>query len=150
MARLVSSPIEIEALVTEVQSARRGAVVTFLGLVRNHHLGRAVVELEYSAYQPMAEEIAATIVAEAEGRWLVKAAVAHRLGRLALGDVAVGVAVAGDHRAEAFEACRYLIEEVKRRVPIWKRERYQDGSEAWVDPTAPDASHPVAQRGEPA
>jgi molybdopterin synthase catalytic subunit len=150
MGRLVSSPIEIDGLVAEVQSAHRGAVVTFLGLVRDHHLGRAVAELEYSAYQPMAEEIASTIVAEAEDRWPVKVALAHRLGRLALGEVAVGVAVAGDHRGEAFEACRYLIEEVKRRVPIWKRERYRDGSEAWVDPTAADASHPVAHRGEPA
>jgi molybdopterin synthase catalytic subunit len=94
-----------------------------------------VQELEYVAYEPMAESIAAEIVSEAEGRWPVTVALRHRLGRLALGDVAVAIVAVGDHRDEAFAACRYVIEEVKRRVPIWKREKYADGTEAWVDPT---------------
>ena len=112
-----------------------GAVVTFLGLVRNHHGGRKVRSLTYSAYEPMAEAVCAEILAEAESRWPVRIAFRHRLGALEIGEAAVAIAVAGDHRDEAFEACRYLIEELKRRVPIWKRETYADGSEAWVDPT---------------
>lgn len=145
MRHLTRDPIELAPLIATIQSAQRGGIVTFLGLVRNHHLGKVVVDLDYSAYEPMADAIAGTVVAEAEARWPVSVRLAHRIGRLAIGDVAVAVVVAGDHRDEAFVACRYLIEEVKRRVPIWKRERYADGSEAWVDPTAPEAVDPVAE-----
>ncbi len=148
MRHLTREPIELAPLVVAVQSAPRGAVVTFLGVVRDHHLGKSVIELEYSAYEPMADQLAAAIVADAERRWPVRVGLLHRLGRLALGEVAVAVAVAGDHRSEAFDACRSVIEEVKRRVPIWKRERYRDGTEAWVDPTASGASHPVVEAGE--
>jgi molybdopterin synthase catalytic subunit len=73
-------------------------------------------------------------------------AVRHRVGKLVIGDTAVAIAVAGAHRDEAFEACRYVIEELKRRVPIWKRERYRDGSEAWVDPTVPGGTMPATMR----
>lgn len=143
MGHLTRDPIEIAALVAAIQSAQRGAVVTFEGVVRDHHEGRSVVDLEYSAYEPMAESIAAAVVAEAKNRWPVQVGLAHRIGRLAIGEVAVAVVTAGDHRDEAFSACRYVIDEVKRRVPIWKRERYLDGSESWVDPTVPGAGHPV-------
>ena len=147
MAFLVTEPIDVAALLQSVGSARRGGVTTFTGLVRNHQGGRDVLSLEYSAYAPMAESVAQAIVQETETRWPVTVALRHRLGHLDLGEVAVAVAVAGDHRDEPFAACRYVIEELKRRVPIWKRESYVDGTEAWVDPTA--ALH-GSNRGSPA
>ena len=143
MSPLSFEPIDVAALGRAVTAPERGGVVSFVGLVRNHHEGREVVELEYSAYGPMAERAIAAITAEVQQRWPVRVAVAHRLGRLAIGEAAVAVVVAGGHRGEAFEACRYAIEEVKRRVPIWKREKYADGSEAWVDPTAPGGVRPT-------
>jgi len=133
---LTRMPVDLEALVAAVSAANRGGVVTFLGLVRNHHEGRGVRHLEYSAYEPMADAEAARIVAEAESRWPVRIAVSHRLGALNVGDIAIGIAAAGAHRAEAFEACRYVIEQTKWRVPIWKKEFYEDGSVGWVDGSA--------------
>ena len=146
MTYLTPDPIRLEALIESVLSPSRGGVATFLGIVRDHHAGRAVVELSYEAYGPMAEAECARIVTEAEARWPVQVAVRHRVGKLVIGDTAVAIAVAGAHRAEAFEACRYVIEELKRRVPIWKRERYHDGSEAWVDPSAPGGTVSAATR----
>jgi molybdopterin synthase catalytic subunit len=143
-AFLTRAPVDLPALLTAVFSPERGGVATFLGLVRNHQLGRAVLQLEYAAYEPMAEAESARIVAEAEGRWPVRVALSHRLGTLAIGDVAVAVVAASAHRAPAFDACRYVIEELKRRVPIWKREFYADGSAVWVDPTAARATRPPA------
>ena len=143
MGFLTDQPIETAALIRQVESAERGGVACFFGAVRNHHGGRGVVRLEYSAYGAMAEAECSRIVADAERRWPVTVALRHRIGRLEVGDLAVGMAVAGAHRDEAFAACRHLIEEVKRRVPIWKRELYVDGSEEWVDPTSslvPDAA----------
>ncbi len=90
----------------------------------------------------MAESLCGELIAEVESTWPVRATLSHRLGRLNVGEVAVAVAVAGAHRAEAFMACRHLIEELKRRVPIWKRETYADGQVAWVDPTTPAGSSP--------
>jgi molybdopterin synthase catalytic subunit len=133
---VTAEPIELAPLIAAVQAPERGGVASFLGLVRNHHGGRAVLRLEYSAYAPMAEAECARIVAEAEGRWQVSVALRHRVGSLAVGDVAVVAAAASAHREAAFAACRYVIEEVKRRVPIWKREFHADGTEVWVDPTA--------------
>jgi molybdopterin synthase catalytic subunit len=132
MAYLVADPIDVAALLALVQSAERGAVACFLGTVRNHHRGREVVRLEYSAYGPMAEAECARIVTEAGSRWDVTVALRHRIGKLEIGDAAVAIAAASAHRDEAFLACRYVIEEVKRRVPIWKREVYADGSVEWV------------------
>ena len=136
MGFVTAEPIELAPLIAAVQAPERGGVASFLGLVRNHHGGREVLRLEYSAYAPMAEAECARIVAEAAGRWQVAVALRHRVGSLAVGDVAVAAAAASAHREEAFAACRYVIEEVKRRVPIWKRESYADGTEVWVDPTA--------------
>jgi molybdopterin synthase catalytic subunit len=133
---LTSDPIDSGALLALVQSAERGGIVSFHGTVRNQHDGREVLRLEYSAYGPMAEAECGRIVAEAESRWDVAVALRHRVGRLDIGDTAVAIAVASAHREEAFLACRYVIEEVKRRVPIWKRELYADGSVEWVDPSA--------------
>ncbi|HEX6617515.1 MAG TPA: molybdenum cofactor biosynthesis protein MoaE [Gemmatimonadales bacterium] len=133
---MTDRPIELTPLVVQVQAPDRGGVASFLGLVRDHHEGRGVLRLDYSAYGPMAEAECGRIVAEAEARWQVAVALRHRVGTLQVGDVAVAVAAAGGHRDEAFAACRYVIEEVKRRVPIWKREYYADGTVGWVDPTA--------------
>jgi molybdopterin synthase catalytic subunit len=129
---LSDSPLDLGALVAEVAAADRGGIASFVGMVRDHHQGRAVRALEYSAYAPMAEAECARIVEEAERRWPVRVALRHRVGALDVGDAAVAIAVAGAHRDEAFAACRHVIEEVKRRVPIWKRERYADGSVEWV------------------
>jgi molybdopterin synthase catalytic subunit len=133
---VTDQPIDLAPLLAAVQAPDRGGVATFLGLVRNHHGGRAVLRLDYSAYGPMAESECGRIVAEAEARWRVAVALRHRVGSLAIGDTAVAVVAASAHRDEAFTACRYVIEEVKRRVPVWKREFYADGTVAWVDPTA--------------
>jgi molybdopterin synthase catalytic subunit len=133
---ITERPIDLASLLASVQSPERGGVAVFLGLVRNHDDGRPVAGLEYSAYRPMAEAECARIVAEATRRWDVAVALEHRLGTLSVGDTAVAVVAASAHREAAFAACRYVIEEVKRRVPVWKRERYADGRLVWVDPTA--------------
>jgi molybdopterin synthase catalytic subunit len=138
---LSERPIDLGLLVERVESDERGGIAVFLGTVRNHHAGREVERLEYSAYGPMAEAECARIVAEAERTWGAAVAVEHRIGALGIGDVSVAIAAAAAHRDEAFAACRHGIEEMKRRVPIWKREYYTDGSVAWVDPTAPDGIH---------
>ncbi|HEV8356835.1 MAG TPA: molybdenum cofactor biosynthesis protein MoaE [Gemmatimonadales bacterium] len=135
MSFLSAEALDVNGLLAEVSAPGRGGIAVFIGLVRDHQAGRRVERLGYSAYAPMAELVSAEIVAEAERRWPVRVGLRHRLGDLGIGEAAVAVAVAGAHRDEAFAACRYVIEEVKRRVPIWKRERYADGTEEWVDPT---------------
>jgi len=129
---LTESSLDLGELLASVQSPERGGVACFLGTVRNHHGGREVLRLEYSAYAPMVEAECARIVAETESRWQVAVALRHRIGRLEIGDAAVAVAAASAHRDEAFVACRHVIEELKRRVPIWKREVYADGTVEWV------------------
>jgi molybdopterin synthase catalytic subunit len=111
-----------------------GACVTFEGRVRNLNDGRTVEALDYEAYAPLAEKEGAKIVAEARGKFpIIGALCVHRTGRLALGDIAVWVAVTAAHRAAAFEACRYIIDETKARLPIWKKEHYADGAAEWVN-----------------
>ena len=132
MSFLTRSPIQLPGLIAEVSGPGRGGVASFLGTVRDHHEGRAVGGLEYTAYEPMAEETCREILLEAAARWPVRVTLRHRLGDLALGEVAVAVVAAGGHRDEAFAACRYVIEELKRRVPIWKKETYLDGDVQWV------------------
>ena len=136
MAFLTTEPIELSPLFARVHSPSRGGIAAFVGQVRDHHDGRAVLRLDYSAYAPMAEAECERIVAEAEARWSVHVALRHRVGSLAIGDTAVAVVAASAHRGDAFAACRYVIEEVKRRVPIWKREHYADGTVTWVNATA--------------
>lgn len=134
MTFLTEQPLDPAVLLAEVAAPERGGVATFLGLVRNHHEGRPVERLDYSAYLPMAESECEAIVAEAASRWPVRVALRHRIGTLVVGDAAVAVAAASAHRDAAFEACRYVIEEVKRRVPIWKKEYFADGTVDWVEP----------------
>ena len=133
MTYLTESPLDVSRLMAAVQGPERGGVATFVGVVRSDHQGRAVTRLDYSAYPEMAEAECGRIVAEAETRWPVRVALAHRLGTLEVGEAAVAVAAAGSHRDEAFAACRHVIEELKRRVPIWKREHFADGGLEWVN-----------------
>jgi molybdopterin synthase catalytic subunit/molybdopterin converting factor small subunit len=135
-AALVDGPIDIGVLESAVAAPGYGAVVTFAGRARDtSDDGRTVVELEYEVYPEMAETVLAEIATEAEARWSVAAAVAHRYGSVPIGEAAVGIATAAAHRAEAYEANRFIIEAIKERLPIWKRERFVDGTE-WKRPGA--------------
>jgi len=134
-ARLTSQPIDAPGLTREVAAEDRGAVSIFLGTVRNSNEGRAVSGIDYSAYDAMAVAEMTRIVDEACERFRgVAIAVEHRIGTLQVGDISVAIACAHAHRARALDANRYVIEELKRRVPIWKREHYLDGTSEWVDP----------------
>ena len=116
---------------------RNGATVLFVGTVRDVNDGAAVTGLDYSAYAAMAERELAEIVAEAAKCWSTQdLVVEHRVGTLGLGEASVAIAAAHPHRGEAFEAARHIIEELKKRLPIWKRERYADGRAEWVDATS--------------
>jgi molybdopterin synthase catalytic subunit len=120
-----------------------GAFVEFVGRVRNTNDGRAVLSLEYEAFDELAVQEGTRIITDAIARFSVEdAACEHRVGHLGLGDAAVRVEVAAAHRQEAFEACRWIVDEIKARVPIWKREHYADGSTEWLDPRASDAPSP--------
>jgi len=111
-----------------------GAVVLFIGTVRSPNEGHAIEKLEYQAYREMAEKRMQKIESEARSRWpLKKVVMVHREGELRVGDVSVAVAVSAEHRAEAYEACRYAIEEIKHKLPIWKRERISGGKRVWVE-----------------
>jgi molybdopterin synthase catalytic subunit len=135
--RLHREVIDPAALLSAVARPSHGAVLLFLGVVREVNDGRGVTGIEYSAYEAMASRELAAIAEEAVARFhAVDVAIEHRLGALALEEASVGIAVAHAHRGEAYEASRWIIEELKRRVPIWKREHYTDGTREWVDPTA--------------
>ena len=133
MSYLTRAPIQLDALIADVAGPDRGGVASFLGTVRDHHEGRAVRGLEYSAYDQMADAVCRDILREAAARWPVRVTLRHRLGDLAVGDTAVAIVAAGGHRDEVFAACRYVIEELKRRVPIWKKETFVDGTVEWVN-----------------
>src|ERR1700733_5601510 len=124
---LASAPLDPAALARALHDARAGACVTFEGWVRDHNDGRSVRSLDYEAYAPLAEKEGACILAEAREKFPILGAICiHRVGALALGDLAVWVGVTAAHRGAAFEACRYIIDEAKARVPIWKKEHYAD------------------------
>jgi molybdopterin synthase catalytic subunit len=144
--RVTTQPIDFAPLVESVRSSKSGAVVLFLGTVRDLSDGKSVAWLDYEAYPGMAERELARIVAEANARWrLHDARVLHRFGRLELGDVAVAVVTAGSHRSEAFDAARWIMDEIKKTVPIWKREQWSDGSSTWSHPET-TAVAPVSGR----
>lgn len=147
---VVDRPIDVAQLIAEVSHVRYGAVATFVGTVRNVHDGRAVTALEYSAYESMAESELRRIMEEACGHWAgCTIVVEHRVGTLALGDVAVAIAAAHEHRGPAFDACRYVIEQLKQRVPMWKREHYADGTREWVDPSQGSSTQRSQTQVEP-
>ncbi len=136
MIALTRGPIDYQALTEAVRRPHCGAVAVFLGTVRDLTGDQATAYLEYEAYVPMAEQKLAEIVAEAQRRWpLGGVAVMHRLGRLAIGEVSVAVAVSAPHRGEAFAACRYIMDTIKAVVPIWKKEIGPDGRGEWVHPS---------------
>jgi molybdopterin synthase catalytic subunit len=134
-AAIVDQPIDTAALLRGVAGPGAGATVLFLGTVRNIHEGRSVTGIDYHAYAAMASRHLATILTEASQRYgTCGIAAEHRVGYLALGEISVAIAASHERRAPAFAAARYVIEEIKRRLPIWKREHYADGTREWVDP----------------
>jgi molybdopterin synthase catalytic subunit len=130
--RLLDTPLSVEACNHWAAADSAGGLVTFIGSVRNQTGGRRVVRLEFEAYAPMAVREMQKIAEQAFGRWpLLRMAIHHRTGVLAIGDIAVVIAVSAAHRGPAFEACQYAIDTLKQTVPIWKKEIFEDG-EVWV------------------
>jgi molybdopterin synthase catalytic subunit len=136
LAAVGDEPLDVAAHAALVDRAEAGAVVTFAGVVRDHDGGRPVSGLEYSAHPTAARvvaEVAAEVAARATGVRAI--AVSHRVGRLAIGDVALACAVAADHRQAAFATCAELVDEVKRLLPVWKHQVFADGTDEWVNST---------------
>ena len=133
MAELVHGPIDISPRMAEALRADCGAAVLFLGTTRDHHEGRRVERLIYEAYEPMALAALSALETEAARRFeIASCAIVHRLGEVPIREASVGVIVVSAHRAAAFDAARWTMDELKRAVPIWKKERYTEGGEAWV------------------
>lgn len=132
LAQVSDAPLDVALVQDAVGDAAAGAVVTFAGVVRNHDAGRAVTGIEYVAH-PTAADVVAEVAADVAARYPVHAvAVAHRVGTLVVGDAALVAAVSASHRAEAFAALSELVEEVKARLPVWKRQVFPDGSHEWT------------------
>jgi molybdopterin synthase catalytic subunit len=147
-ARLTHEPLDPGALLRRATRAANGAVVLFVGVVRDVNDGRGVSGLEYSAYEAMAGRELSGIADEAAARFgTPDVVIEHRLGTLSLEEASVGIAVGHPHRGAAYDASRWIIEELKRRVPIWKREHYVDGTREWVDPAATAGA--VGRAGQP-
>jgi len=134
---IVDREIDPSLLIAAVRSDSAGAVSVFIGTVRDSSDGRGVTGLEYEAYRAMAESELSAIVEEAAAKYEVESLVAeHRIGELRVGEVSVAIAASHAHRTAAIECAHFVIEEIKKRVPIWKREQFVDGTREWVDPTA--------------
>lgn len=134
-------PIDAAGLLAAAPTSADGAALLFLGVVREENEGRAVDHLDYDAYAPMAERVLREIVEEARARFDTGTiSVVHRVGRLSIGEASVAIVVAAPHRGAAYDASRYVIEELKRRVPIWKREGYTDGESEWLRGSDPSAA----------
>ena len=130
--RLVEGPLDLGAVIAEVADEQAGAIATFQGTVRRQSRGREVIALEYEAYGGMAEKVMAEIADGVKERYeLCDVAVAHRVGRCEVGEVSVAIAVSAPHRQDALSACRDVIDELKERVPLWKKELYEGGEE-WI------------------
>lgn len=136
MFRISSVPLDTASLAAELHDPAAGALATFVGVVRSNHHGREVTGLDYEAYEPLATAEGTRICEEALRRFdVLRVECVHRVGTLAVGEPAVWIGVLSAHRGAAFEACRYVIDELKERVPIWKKEHYVSGPAEWVDPT---------------
>ena len=132
---LTRAPLSLEPLLAEVRAPHLGGTCVFLGTVRDGPTDGGVTGIEYSAYEPMAESELEQILAATRREWPeARIAVRHRLGLVAPEEASIAIVVAAPHRAEAFAACRFVIEEVKRSLPIWKKELRADGTATWVDP----------------
>ena len=135
---ITEAPIQAKDVLEGLASPQDGALLVFLGVVRDHHDGRRVRGLVYEAYREMAEETLALIAGEAGGRFGTdRIVVQHRVGALEVGEVSTAIAVATPHREEAYGASRYIIEEIKRRLPVWKLEEFEEGEARWVEGRVP-------------
>jgi molybdopterin synthase catalytic subunit len=144
--RVTLEPLDLVQAAQAVTSPGCGAVATFIGVVRDHNLGRPVRWLDYECYEPLAVKSLERIGAEAAAEWPgARLAIAHRVGALQIGDASVVIAAAAPHRADAFAACRYAIERVKQIVPIWKHEHF-DGGETWIEGATADPDDEAARR----
>ena len=133
MILITDEPMDPERTTSQVRKSSNGAVVTFLGVTRDTTDDRRVLHLEYEAYRPMADKKLAEIVREVSAEWPVEdVAIAHRVGRLEIGDISLVVAVASPHRRDAFAASQYVVDRIKQTVPIWKKEFFE-GGEVWVE-----------------
>jgi len=142
-----SAPLELNAVVAALgdRAGADGAVVTFLGLVRNHNAGRHVRYLEYEAFEPLALKAFGRIDTELQARWPgARLALHHRIGRLDVGEASVAIAVASAHRGDAYAGCRYAIERVKQIAPIWKREFFE-GGDVWIEGATADPDDATAR-----
>jgi molybdopterin synthase catalytic subunit len=146
--RITQTAIDTQDARSELQTLGAGGYVSFEGWVRDHNEGREVTRLEYESFQELAVKEGERIIADALRRFPVKHALCiHRMGSLKLGELAVWVGVSSAHRGEAFEACRFIIDEVKHRVPIWKKEHYRSGDSGWVN-CERCATAPLQSQGE--
>lgn len=135
---VVREPIQPAQVLARVGADQDGASLLFVGVVRDHNDGRPVTGVHYDAYEEMAVRVLEEIVREAEESFGTdRIAVLHRIGDLTIGEVSVAIAVSTPHRAESYEASRFIIEEIKRRLPVWKKEQYTDGAMEWVEGTKP-------------
>ena len=148
-AAIVREPIDPAHVLSLIGADQDGASLLFLGVVRDHNDGRSVGGVRYDAYEEMAARVLLEIVDEAtRSAHTDRVAAVHRIGELKVGEVSVAIAVSSPHRAEAYDASRYIIEEIKKRLPVWKKERYSDGAERWVEGRTPDAAS-APQAGAP-
>lgn len=145
LTAITTTTLDTEALVRALDTTGIGAVTTFIGLVRDHNLGRRVLHLEYEAYEALAVKGLDRIVSESLEQWpSVRIAIHHRLGRMEIGDASVAIAAASPHRGEAFAASRYAIERIKQIVPIWKHE-YFEGGDVWIEGATADPDNTEAR-----
>jgi molybdopterin synthase catalytic subunit len=145
MFRVTNQPIDLQELVRFVTDAEAGAIATFIGTTRNNNDGRTVIALDYDGYAEMAEKELARIGEDAKKRWQIcRMAIVHRLGPVQITEASVVIAVSSGHRQAAFAACRFAIEEIKRTVPIWKKEVFE-GGEVWI---GTQTGEPLVQKGE--
>jgi molybdopterin synthase catalytic subunit len=136
VAELVHSPIDVTGLIAASARPDCGAIATFLGTTRDHHAGRRVLKLAYEAYEPMAVHALERIEREAAARFeIAECRIVHRLGEVPLAEPSVAVVVTAAHRGAAFDACRWAMDELKRAVPIWKKEFFAEGGDGWVEGT---------------
>jgi MoaE-MoaD fusion protein len=142
---VTSDPLDPIKIANLVSGPDAGALATFVGVVRDHNAGRRVLWLDYEAYGPLAERVFARIAGEAAEHWpSARVAVHHRIGRIAIGEASVVIAAASAHRADAFAACRYVIERVKQIAPVWKHEHF-DGGETWIEGAVADPEDAAAR-----
>ena len=143
MTYLTREALSVDRLVAEVAASTFGGTCVFLGTVRNGPDEHGVTAIEYSAYEEMVDAEFSRLLADARSRWPeTRIAVRHRLGTIPVGEASIAIVAAAAHRAQAFEACRYVIEGVKQRIPVWKKELRVDGSEVWVDPSGRPTAKP--------